>query len=161
MIRRKKPLKRSTKPIKRSPLRRRSKRSEVLGEHTHAYPLPTRAKPSQQATRAAERRKKDAAFQHEVCREANRRCEKCGEVRHDLGAHHVIPKTQCRGGLQHLRHDTRNGIALGWNCCHLWAEDHPAEFTEWMHKHRQYQMAWLDREKRRAVHGSGRTEESR
>lgn len=111
---------------------------------TQPKPLKAAVGHSGQRERARERRLADARWQVDVVQSARGVCELCGKRRHDLGGHHLWPKSRCRGAMRWLRHDRRNGVALGWGCCHLpLAEDKPKEFERRFRERFPERWAWV------------------
>lgn len=132
-IKRKTPLRRSKRPLKR------------LGKATHRITPTASANRSERQKNSEKRHLLDKQWQESVCK--GKSCAVCGS-RSGLSGHHIIYKSQCHGLLRHLRHDVRNGVAL---CIehHRWAHEHPASFENWIELCQCGQWSWLQEQKRR------------
>ena len=71
---------------------------------------------------------------------AGYKCERCGaepEDQRGFHSHHIYGRSNHR-----LRFEPRNGLAFCYPC-HLWAETHPLDFSEWMHEYAPEDVAYL------------------
>jgi hypothetical protein len=79
-----------------------------------------------------------------VRQKANGLCEVCGGPANQV--HHVVGRTARR-----TRWLVSNGVSIDGGC-HMWAEHHPLEFSEWFKKHRLEDFRFLsDPENRRPI----------
>lgn len=122
MIQRKTPLKRSTRPLKRTPLPRRT---NTLGRG---------AKARSASPRALKRRKDDRLWQEAVCE--GKTCAVCGGL--PVSGHHLIFRRYAK-----TRHDVRVGVPLCFEH-HRWAHDKPLEFGVWMWVNLPEKMEWAE-----------------
>lgn len=87
-------------------------------------------------------RRTDAAWQKLVLFTYGKKCEVC-EGTWEVSGHHIIHKSQCRGKLQRLRTDPRNGVVLCCKCHIPFAHEHQKDFIEWMKHNLPVRWTWI------------------
>ena len=86
------------------------------------------------------RRRADALWQRCIVGTWHGHCARCQST-WQVAGHHLVPRR-----FQATRHDLMNGVCL-CGTCHVWADEHPVAFLEWIRVAYPHRYAWLQANK--------------